>query len=79
MKSAYTSLLDLQDNVALDISISKTIGVIWKTNVPLKIKIFTWRLFLDRLPTREMLYGREISLVLCRGFLVCYASKGGGN
>ncbi|XP_058776551.1 uncharacterized protein LOC131650861 [Vicia villosa] len=38
--------------------------VLWKAEVPFKIKAFGWRLFLDRLPTKELLVYRGISLSL---------------
>ncbi|XP_058741567.1 uncharacterized protein LOC131613943 [Vicia villosa] len=33
---------------------------IWKMEVPFKIKAFAWRLFVNRLPTKDLLKGRDI-------------------
>ncbi|XP_058767768.1 uncharacterized protein LOC131641483 [Vicia villosa] len=39
-------------------------GILWKAEVPFKIKAFGWRLFLDRLPTKELLMYRGIPISL---------------
>ncbi|XP_058752759.1 uncharacterized protein LOC131625939 [Vicia villosa] len=39
-------------------------GLLWKLEVPFKIKAFGWRLFLNRLPTKDLLLLRGISLPL---------------
>ncbi|XP_058726570.1 uncharacterized protein LOC131597930 [Vicia villosa] len=36
--------------------------LIWKVLVPFKIKVFGWRLFINRLPTKDLLMFRGISL-----------------
>lgn len=33
---------------------------LWKTNVPTKAKVLVWRLFIDRLPTRDALVRRGV-------------------
>ncbi|XP_058726606.1 uncharacterized protein LOC131597964 [Vicia villosa] len=37
-------------------------GLLWKMDVPFKIKAFGWRLFLNKLPTKDLLANRGISL-----------------
>ncbi|XP_058776734.1 uncharacterized protein LOC131651075 [Vicia villosa] len=37
-------------------------GLLWKMDVPLKIKAFGWRLFLNKLTTKDLLVNRGISL-----------------
>ncbi|XP_058776714.1 uncharacterized protein LOC131651051 [Vicia villosa] len=37
-------------------------NLIWKADVPFKIKAFGWRLFLNRLPTKDLLVYRGINL-----------------
>ncbi|XP_058775284.1 uncharacterized protein LOC131649541 [Vicia villosa] len=39
-------------------------GILWKLEVPFKIKAFGWRLFLNRLPTKDLLLLRGIPLPL---------------
>ncbi|XP_058746293.1 uncharacterized protein LOC131619186 [Vicia villosa] len=40
------------------------IGLVWKSEVPFKIKAFAWRLLLNRLPTKDILVCRGISFPL---------------
>ncbi|XP_058727132.1 uncharacterized protein LOC131598560 [Vicia villosa] len=40
------------------------LGKIWKIGAPYKIKAFSWRLILNRLPTKDLLRSRGISLPL---------------
>ncbi|XP_058725467.1 uncharacterized protein LOC131596741 [Vicia villosa] len=39
-------------------------GLLWKLDVPFKIKAFGWRLFLDRLPVKDLLKIRGITIPL---------------
>ncbi|XP_058763266.1 uncharacterized protein LOC131636670 [Vicia villosa] len=39
-------------------------GMVWKAEVPFKIKAFGWRLLLDRIPTKDLLVYRGISFPL---------------
>ncbi|XP_058775271.1 uncharacterized protein LOC131649528 [Vicia villosa] len=39
-------------------------GLLWKLEVPFKIKAFGWRLFLNRLPVKDLLKIRGISISL---------------
>ncbi|GAU37007.1 hypothetical protein TSUD_150430 [Trifolium subterraneum] len=52
---AYQLLTD-QDMTPLDVAAS----LIWHTQVPLKVFIFAWRLFRDRLPTKANMITRDI-------------------
>ncbi|XP_058783891.1 uncharacterized protein LOC131658636 [Vicia villosa] len=38
--------------------------LLWKSDLPFKIKAFGWRLLLDRLPTKDLLVYRGISIPL---------------
>ncbi|GAU40791.1 hypothetical protein TSUD_348880 [Trifolium subterraneum] len=55
VRGAY-HLLTSQDFVTLD----DATGLIWHTQVPLKVSIFAWRLLRDRLPTKTNLVSRDI-------------------
>jgi hypothetical protein len=53
-------LLDFRQSVVLEQEVLKAIIKLWKNDVPSKIKVFGWRLLLQRLPTREALHHRGI-------------------
>ncbi|KAF1888790.1 hypothetical protein Lal_00036832 [Lupinus albus] len=36
--------------------------LLWKSNAPLKVLTFAWRLFQDRIPTKDALHKRDIPL-----------------
>ncbi|MCI49454.1 70 kDa peptidyl-prolyl isomerase, partial [Trifolium medium] len=55
VRGAY-QLLTSQDSVTLDVAE----GLIWHSQVPLKVSIFAWRLLRDRLPTKANLVTRGI-------------------
>jgi len=46
---------------------------LWLKSVPLKVLIFAWRLFLNRIPTRDKLFHRKVLLVSEQG---CIANCG---
>ena len=63
--SAY-NFLNANDHVDLVVSVSSQ----WHKDVPLKVVLFAWRLFCDRLPTKDNLYHRhviDIDAQLCIG------------
>jgi hypothetical protein len=60
VKSAYLDLLNRVAAVNLDDSMLIPLGMMWKNNVPSKISIFGWRLLLEKLPTKEALFGKGI-------------------
>jgi hypothetical protein len=55
VRDAY-QLLTSQDAVTLDVAE----GLIWHSEVPLKVSIFAWRLLQDMLPTKSNLVARGI-------------------
>jgi hypothetical protein len=60
VKSAYQGVQNRSALVELDDSTVSAFRILWKTNVPLKITIFGWRLLLEKLPTREALFAKSI-------------------
>jgi hypothetical protein len=60
IKSCYNLLLDFCQAVVLEQEVLEAIRKLWKNDVPSKIKVFGWRLLLQRLPTREALHNRGI-------------------
>jgi hypothetical protein len=60
VKSCYNLLLDLRQHEALDQEVLEATTKLWRNDVPSKIKVFGWRLLLERLPTRETLHYRGI-------------------
>ncbi|CAK8573439.1 unnamed protein product [Lathyrus sativus] len=45
---------------SLDISLKTTLDFVWQSLVPMKVKVFAWRLFLDRLPTHSNLAAKGV-------------------
>jgi hypothetical protein len=62
VKSAYQGVQNRSALVELDDSTVSAFRNLWKTNVPLKITIFGWRLLLEKLPTRERLCLQKVLL-----------------
>jgi len=65
VRSAYKSVTQYQH---IDIMVSTK--VLWHKDIPLKVVIFVWHLFRDRLPTKDNLYRRRVIAVddrLCVG------------
>ncbi|PNX85822.1 ribonuclease H, partial [Trifolium pratense] len=60
VKSCYSCLLSLKQVVNLDAKVLDAIQRLWGTDIPSKIKIFGWRLLLNKLPTRAALNRRGI-------------------
>lgn len=52
MKSAYSTLIRTSDEGSSQRHHWKGFSLIWKSHAPLKAQISTWRLALDRLPTK---------------------------
>ncbi|KAF1878915.1 hypothetical protein Lal_00047587 [Lupinus albus] len=48
---------------------------LWKSKAPLKVTTFAWRLFQDRLPTKDVISTRGISLNHGGGLYALYASS----
>jgi hypothetical protein len=55
VRSAYNSII-AQDSV----DYAEAIRSIWHKDVPLKVLLFVWRLFRDRLPTKNNLHRRQV-------------------
>jgi hypothetical protein len=57
VKSAYSSLQDRTVLPNLDDD-DKMLALkkLWKNNIPLKVRVFGWRLLIEKLPTREALF-----------------------
>ena len=54
VKGAYLSLL-------ADLTVTPSASPsIWRKDVPLKVSVFAWRLFRDRLPMKDDLFRRNI-------------------
>src|SRR4051812_49216630 len=45
-----------------DLFLVRVFSLIWKLEIPIKIKFFGWRCLLDRLPTRDLLLFRGINI-----------------
>ncbi|XP_058783282.1 uncharacterized protein LOC131657957 [Vicia villosa] len=60
VKSCYRLLMQVQGEADLEDSQKCALKIIWGSRCPSKIKIFGWRLILDRLPTRKQLMRRRI-------------------
>ncbi|KAK2352803.1 hypothetical protein QL285_090514 [Trifolium repens] len=72
VKSAYLDLLNRLVLPPLDDSKLISLGRMWKNNVPSKISIFSWRLLLEKLPTRESLFSKGvITNALEKGCVLC--------
>ncbi|GAU17363.1 hypothetical protein TSUD_232390 [Trifolium subterraneum] len=68
VRSAYAFL------TATDINLNEGFNrFLWLKSIPLKVNIFVWRLFLNRLPTRDNLFRRGI---LDASMLACATSCG---
>lgn len=44
---------------------------VWKMEVPYKIKVFGWRCFINRLPTRDLLVSRGINSISTINCMYC--------
>ncbi|XP_058784217.1 uncharacterized protein LOC131658988 [Vicia villosa] len=88
--ASVAALFDEQKETAWSSYINKRLSIIWKMTIPLKIKIFAWRLFISRLPLKDMLVRRgmaaniiDLNCPFCDGqeetlthlFFLCQASK----
>jgi hypothetical protein len=52
--------------IQFPIDLSVVVSSLWHKDVPLKVVLFAWRLFRDRLPTKDNLH--------CRGVIIDHAS-----
>ncbi|XP_058741005.1 uncharacterized protein LOC131613343 [Vicia villosa] len=58
--SFYNVIIQVEDTGQLHESTKEALELLWETKVPSKIKIFNWRLLLDKLPTSYHLIRRNI-------------------
>lgn len=58
VKSCYEKFLQEKSSTGTDVMMQHVLKMIWKTKIPSKVKLFCWRLFLDRLPIRTQLFKR---------------------
>jgi len=65
VKGAYHSLL--ADMTSMSSTSTAVEPSIWRKHVPLKVSVFVWRLFWDRLPTKDYLFRRNIIQEDARG------------
>ncbi|XP_058750207.1 uncharacterized protein LOC131623229 [Vicia villosa] len=59
--SSVSHLVANAKDIAWTTSIIKMLDVIWKTNIPAKTKIFSWRFLINRLPLKDQLANRGVS------------------
>jgi len=55
VRSAYNFLTT---NFTVDLAVP--VSSLWHKDVPLKVVLFAWRLFRDRLPTKDILFRRQV-------------------
>ncbi|XP_058751681.1 uncharacterized protein LOC131624783 [Vicia villosa] len=61
--SSVSFLMSSAKEIAWPNSTIKLLDVIWKTTIPAKIKIFSWRFFIKRLPLKDQLVNRGVSIL----------------
>ncbi|XP_058741413.1 uncharacterized protein LOC131613790 [Vicia villosa] len=59
--SSVSHLVSNAKDLAWPTPTIKLLDVIWKTNIPAKIKIFSWRFLINRLPLKVQLVNRGVS------------------
>jgi hypothetical protein len=63
IKSTYWSIINLYISLdPIDLLESKAFMSLWKCCAPSKVQAFGWQLLIDRLPTRQNLFRRQINL-----------------
>ena len=60
VQSCYKYFLQENQNSALETKLKEALEVMWEVKAPSKVKIFTWRLLLDRLPIRVQVIKKSI-------------------
>lgn len=58
LRSCYSTIVEVSSIISV---LEKSRNVLWTTQVPMKIKVFGWRTFLNRLATRDHLISRGIT------------------
>ncbi|XP_058761309.1 uncharacterized protein LOC131634688 [Vicia villosa] len=72
--ASISSVIDSAKSCAWDYHVINSLKVMWDLKLPPKIKVFTWRLFIDRLPTRDNLLKRGVTSVVCPNCVMCGSS-----
>ncbi|XP_058742394.1 uncharacterized protein LOC131614872 [Vicia villosa] len=72
--ASITFAIDSAKSIAWDYQLINSLKVMWELNLPPKIKVFAWRFFTDRLPTRDQLLKRGVANVLCPNCVLCGSS-----
>ncbi|XP_058726970.1 uncharacterized protein LOC131598375 [Vicia villosa] len=62
VKSCYLSLRDRLEEDTVEANKTTALNLIWKSQIPSKLKVFGWRVLLDRLPSKIQLARRGIIL-----------------
>lgn len=60
IKSCYDKLLQASGMVEMESAPKTVLALMWHTKIPMKVKIFGWRMFLDRLTTHTNLVVRGV-------------------
>ncbi|XP_058754569.1 uncharacterized protein LOC131627730 [Vicia villosa] len=60
--ASVSSLVSNSKDIAWPSNTIKLLDVMWKANIPKKVKIFSWRFFIKRLPLKDLLAYRGINL-----------------
>ncbi|XP_058721842.1 uncharacterized protein LOC131593378 [Vicia villosa] len=71
---SVSSLAHAVDNakpLAWDPKVIDSLKVLWDLKLPPKIKIFAWKVFIDRIPTRDQLLNRGVVNVTCPDCVMC--------
>ncbi|XP_058776563.1 uncharacterized protein LOC131650876 [Vicia villosa] len=69
--SSLAHAVDNAKSLAWDPIVINSLKVMWDLKLPPKIKVFAWRAFIDRLPTRDQLLNRGVVTVTCPDCVMC--------
>src|SRR3954471_14299332 len=62
-------------DMALQIATVKNMIVVWNLSIPLKIKVFSWRFFSNKLPLKDLLLLRNVPNISSVDCLFCLAHQ----
>lgn len=65
VSSCYSFVMDLLNSTQLPSETLEVLSVVWKSVVLSKVALFCWRVFLDRLPTKDNLTIRNVVVDNC--------------
>ncbi|XP_058768559.1 uncharacterized protein LOC131642300 [Vicia villosa] len=72
--ASITHAIDSAKSFAWDYHLINSLKVMWDLKLLPKIKVFAWRFFIDRLPTREQLLKRGVDNVSSPDCVMCRSS-----